>query len=120
MPQCYWTLLFALMFLVKWATTCPVSDLGMQVLLCFAQSVKPLLSAKEEGRRVKLGQLLLRIPGPKVTQITSTQELVLCLPHLHARGLGNIVSGCETTSQKQLHALEEGVRVSRRSSATWL
>lgn len=65
MPQCYWTLLLALMLLVKWVTTYPVSDLGMQVLsvLCTVCGSLHFIG----GRRVKIGQLLPWIPGPKNT-----------------------------------------------------
>lgn len=50
MPQCYWTLLLALMLLVKWVTTYPVSDLGMQVLsvLCTVYETSAFHRREEE------------------------------------------------------------------------
>ena len=43
------------------------------------------------GRKKSEDRAMLRIPGPKVTHVTCTQELVPWLPPLGVRGLGSEV-----------------------------
>ena len=76
------------MFLVKWVTTHLISDLGTRALSVLCAVCETSAFGREWGKRVKIGQLLLNIPGPKVTYIAITQELVPWPPHLGARGVG--------------------------------